>query len=80
MNQHKRNTLKNILRRLKNDWIQEIPLEIAACEICRKTECSEDEWIRCENRIAHARCLEEIRAKRAAGGADIAAPEPGTQR
>ncbi|MCB0210576.1 MAG: hypothetical protein KDJ52_14655 [Anaerolineae bacterium] len=65
MNNQKHNILKGILQRIKDDWIQEIPLELAACEVCRKTECSEDEWIVCENRIAHAKCLEEIRAREA---------------
>ena len=65
MNQQKRNALKNILRRVKINLIQETPVEISACEICRKTECSEDEWIRCENRIAHAKCLEELRVRKA---------------
>ena len=64
MDDQKRNILQRVLQRLKNEWVQEIPLEIAACEVCRKTECTEDEWITCENRIAHAKCLEEIRLKR----------------
>ncbi|MCB0168896.1 MAG: hypothetical protein KDI79_32005 [Anaerolineae bacterium] len=64
MDEQKRNALQRLLQRLKDDWVQEIPLETAACEVCRKTDCTEDEWIRCENRIAHAKCLEEIRLKR----------------
>ncbi|MCB0192248.1 MAG: hypothetical protein KDJ65_09930 [Anaerolineae bacterium] len=65
MDNQKRNVLRNLLKRIKDEWVQEIPLELSACEVCRKTECNQDEWIVCENRIAHAKCLEEIRAREA---------------
>ena len=73
MDQQKRNILKDILRRVKINLIAETPAELSACEICRKTECTEDEWISCENRIAHAKCLEELKAKRAKENIDHSA-------
>lgn len=71
MDQNKHRTLKAILLHLKDKLVQEVPPDIAACEVCRKTECSEDEWIRCENRIAHAKCLEAVRARKTAEDSDI---------
>lgn len=52
--------LKTILKNFKNEIIQDVPDELGECEICRKTECSNDKWITCENRIAHMKCLEEM--------------------
>lgn len=52
--------LKRVLQRIGESILQDVPSELAACEICRKTECTEDEWIVCDNRIAHAKCLEGI--------------------
>jgi hypothetical protein len=59
---------KNMLKRLlqgiiSQHIIQDVPPELDACEICRKTECLQDEWIACENRIAHAKCLETFQDK-----------------
>jgi hypothetical protein len=51
--------LKHILENLKDEIIQDVPNELAECLICRKNECHNDEWIKCENRIAHMKCLEE---------------------
>ena len=63
MEQRKRNKLRDLLQRLKNEIVQDVPPELDACEICRKTECYDDEWITCENRMAHAKCLEIILIK-----------------
>ena len=63
MNKFKLDTLKNVLKNLKTEIIQDVPNQLSECEICRKTECSDDKWIKCEKRIAHMKCLEEI-AKR----------------
>jgi hypothetical protein len=63
MDEQNRSRLKRILQTISQQLIQEIPPELSACEICRKTECSQDEWIVCENRIAHAKCLEESQGK-----------------
>ncbi|MCB9076061.1 MAG: hypothetical protein H6631_00545 [Anaerolineaceae bacterium] len=65
MDKQKRTILQRILLRIKDEIVQEVPADLAACEICRKTDCRDDEWITCENRIAHAKCLEEIRLHRA---------------
>jgi hypothetical protein len=51
--------LKRLLTTIGQRIIQEVPPELDACEICRRTECLQDEWIVCENRIAHVRCLAE---------------------
>jgi hypothetical protein len=54
-----RSKLKQLLQSIGKDVIQEVPPEMYACEICRRTDCAQDEWLVCENRIAHAKCLEE---------------------
>lgn len=57
------NKLKGVFEKFKNEIIQEVPNELSECEICRKTECSEDKFISCKNRIVHMKCLEEIEKK-----------------
>ena len=52
--------LKGVLKTIGERTVQEVPPELYACEICRRTECFQDEWIVCENRIAHASCLAEL--------------------
>jgi hypothetical protein len=63
MDEQNRSRLKRVLQTISQQFIQDVPPELSACEICRKTECSQDEWIVCENRIAHAKCLEESQDK-----------------
>lgn len=63
MDEQIRSRLKRLLKALSQPIIQEIPPELEACEICRRTECSQDEWIVCETRIAHAKCLEAYQEK-----------------
>lgn len=46
-----RNKLTKLIKVIKEDLIQDVPNELAACEICRKKECSEALWENCENRI-----------------------------
>jgi hypothetical protein len=58
-----RSKLARLLKSISQHVIQEVPPELYACEICRRTDCSQDEWIVCENRIAHAKCLEEHQDK-----------------
>jgi hypothetical protein len=58
----KQGKLRGLLRRIGNGIVQDVPQELYACEICRKTQCDQDEWIVCENRIAHAKCLEALQA------------------
>lgn len=60
MNKSKLDILKNVLKNLKSEIIQDVPDELSECEVCRKTECTNDEWIQCKNRIAHMKCLEEL--------------------
>jgi transcription initiation factor IIE alpha subunit len=59
VNEQTKSKLKRLLQSISQHAIQEVPPEMYACEICRRTDCSQDEWIVCENRIAHAKCLEE---------------------
>lgn len=56
--------LKRVLQRIGESIARDVPPELAACELCNKTECAHDEWIECDNRIAHAKCLEAIEALR----------------
>ena len=53
------NKLKNILKSLKNNIIQEVPNELYACEMCKK-KCINEQWISCKNRIMHMRRLEYL--------------------
>jgi hypothetical protein len=39
---------------VKRSPIQPIPPELEACEVCGKLQCPDDEWKRCERRIATA--------------------------
>ena len=59
MDEEARGRLKRLLHSLSDRTIQEVPPELYGCEICRRTDCCQDEWIVCENRIAHAKCLAE---------------------
>ena len=59
MDEPARSRWKRLLKTIGQQAIREVPPELYACEICRRTECFQDEWIVCENRIAHARCLAE---------------------
>ncbi len=63
MDEQNRNRLKRLLQTIRQGIIQDVPPDLHACEICRKTECSQDEWIVCEKRIAHMKCLEEYQNK-----------------
>ena len=64
MDEQNRNRLKRLLQTISQPIIQDVPPELDACEICRKTQCSQDEWIVCENRIAHMKCLEAYQGKK----------------
>lgn len=59
MNNSKLDKLKHTLKNLKNEIIQDVPNELAECLVCGKITCTNDKWIKCENRIAHMKCLEE---------------------
>lgn len=58
--------LQQLLKNLKKEIVQDIPDELAACEICGATECHNDEWINCEKRIAHAKCLKALAERKKA--------------
>lgn len=64
MDDQDRSRLRQVLQSIGRRIIQDVPPKLDACEICRKTECSHDEWIVCENRIAHAKCLEALQDKK----------------
>jgi hypothetical protein len=59
----KHSKLRDLLRRIGDGIVQDVPPELYACEICRETRCDQDQWIVCENRIAHAKCLEALQKK-----------------
>lgn len=63
MNNTKLDKLKRALKNFKNGIILDVPNELAECLVCRKNECHNGEWIRCENRIAHMKCLEQLAKK-----------------
>lgn len=45
---------KQTLAKIKNSIIQDCPPELNACEICRKLECNDEEWLNCEKRLQFA--------------------------
>jgi len=47
-----RKRLRGLVDRLKQSVVQPIPPELEACEVCGKLDCSQDEWGRCQQRIA----------------------------
>lgn len=55
--------LTKLWRKIKSAIVQDLPVELDACELCRKTECSQGHWQDCTNRIEHAKRLEIDRAK-----------------
>jgi len=59
MSNSKLDKLKRTLKNLKSEIIQDAPYELDQCLVCGKIKCTNDEWIKCENRIAHMKCLEE---------------------
>ena len=44
---------KRFLKKIKNEIVQDVPSELEECLVCGKSKCPNEEWIRCENRIAH---------------------------
>lgn len=46
-----------MLSYLKDFWqrhvIQEVPVELAACEMCSVGQCPQEKWLTCPNRIFH---------------------------
>ena len=44
---------KRLWEKIKNEIVQDVPSELEECMVCGKTKCTNQEWISCENRIAH---------------------------
>lgn len=59
-------TLKliEIFKYIKNSIIQNVPNELYACEICKKTKCNNIEWNNCEYRISHMKRLDDLENNR----------------
>ena len=49
-----------ILKNIKNSFIQECPPELYACEICKKLDCNNAEWIECQERQKSAEFMETL--------------------
>jgi hypothetical protein len=48
-----RTSVIELCRRLKAQWVAEVPDDLAICEFeCRKSECSLDGWANCVRRIS----------------------------
>jgi hypothetical protein len=67
----KQNRLKRLLQSIVDGIVQDVPPELDVCEMCRKPRCSQDEWIVCENRILHMKCLEAYEKKTSLPGGVI---------
>lgn len=61
MQKQKQNLIKRLLSKFSNAVITEVPLELEACEYCRKTECSQGNWETCENRIKEMNYIKQNR-------------------
>ena len=53
-----RKAAQDIISRLSKAVVVDCPPELAACEVCGRFECLEDEWLRCEKRLAVKRQLQ----------------------
>jgi hypothetical protein len=43
--------------RVKASIIQDCPPELIECQVCGKPECSSEEWLNCEKRLASSRLI-----------------------
>lgn len=55
--------LNKITSFIKRHLVDDVPNELAACEICRSPTCSNEKWTGCKDRLAHKERLEEEEAK-----------------
>jgi len=55
------NLFTRLLSKIRSAVITETPIELAACEYCRKTECSQGNWETCENRIKEMNYIKQNR-------------------
>jgi hypothetical protein len=44
---------KRLLKKIKNEIVQDVPSELEECLVCGKNKCPNEKWTSCENRIAH---------------------------
>jgi hypothetical protein len=61
-----------------NAVTEDCPPELAACQVCQRDRCPNEEWLKCERRLAAKRYLEvgnrhEIERLRQAHAKDVAA-------
>jgi hypothetical protein len=60
----RRLTMREWLRRLfSGQIIADVPLAVAACEDCRKTQCRDEEFAHCEYRLARQAALRACAAQ-----------------
>jgi hypothetical protein len=60
-----RSWLKRLVQAISQRAIQEVPPELEACQYCRKSDCSQNEWLVCEDRIGQAKRLAAHQGKAA---------------
>ena len=46
---------------IKKHLIDDVPSDLAACEICRIETCSNDKWTGCKNRLDHKERLDNLK-------------------
>lgn len=63
MEKQRQSWLRRLLQRIGAGIIADVPSELYACEVCRKNQCAQGDWVVCENRIAQAKLLEAIQGK-----------------
>jgi hypothetical protein len=52
--------IKRAFRRVKAFVIQDCPPELMECQVCGKLECSSEEWLNCEKRLATAGLIRSL--------------------
>jgi hypothetical protein len=52
-------SLRRLKKKVADAVVQDVPPELEACEVCRRTHCDTEEWLTCERRIAAARFVQE---------------------
>lgn len=43
---------------IKRHLVDDVPSDLAACELCRLPTCSNEKWIDCKNRLVHKERLD----------------------
>lgn len=52
--------VRQALKRLKGSIVQDCPPELYACEVCKKLECNNEEWLHCEKRLEAAEFMKSF--------------------